>query len=445
MYRTLAKAVCCLIALVLAVSYVPPCQASAPLPHYQIVADLDYASASLVTTETVNYTNDTRSALDSIVFNVTPAHFDSFTLFDCKVNGKPATANIEGAVLEVALETPLLPRQSVLVDLEFEVDVPQQDDRLGSGGSILALGNWFPILSVFRTPRLTGSDQPAGWDRSPYTAMGDPFYSQAANFQVRINTSDPVAIAHTGELVEKQENSWIFKADKVRDFAMAISTRYESTSQLVDGVEITAYYLPEHATAGAQYLDIAVRTVQWLNEAVGSYPYPSLHVAEIYSSGQVIGQEYPNLVFIGSSVSALTGGIDSYLSYVISHEVAHQWFYAIIGNDQFFDPWLDESLATWSAYHFVRVQRPDLFPGLWQYQVKGPLEEAIRIYGSTPVNTSMLDFSRSGHYVAIVYRRGAVFIEEMYHLMGNDDFFSALQQYFSAFKFQVYLLSIDDS
>ena len=31
-----------------------------------------------------------------------------------------------------------------------------------------------------------------------------------------------------------------------------------------------------------------------------------------------------------------------------SHEVGHQWFYALVENDQGRDPWLDEALASWA-------------------------------------------------------------------------------------------------
>jgi aminopeptidase N len=39
---------------------------------------------------------------------------------------------------------------------------------------------------------------------------------------------------------------------------------------------------------------------------------------------------------------------------VTSHEVGHQWFYGLVGNDQGRDPWLDEGLATWAEARFER-------------------------------------------------------------------------------------------
>jgi aminopeptidase N len=46
--------------------------------------------------------------------------------------------------------------------------------------------------------------------------------------------------------------------------------------------------------------------------------------------------EYPTIIF--SEVDKWT----------VAHEVAHQWWYGLVGNDQYAEPWLDESLATWS-------------------------------------------------------------------------------------------------
>ena len=59
-----------------------------------------------------------------------------------------------------------------------------------------------------------------------------------------------------------------------------------------------------------------------------------------------VGIEYPTMIFLGTGTAgALT-----------THEVAHQWFYGLVGNDQARDPVLDEGLATYAM--------GSLFPGV---------------------------------------------------------------------------------
>jgi aminopeptidase N len=49
------------------------------------------------------------------------------------------------------------------------------------------------------------------------------------------------------------------------------------------------------------------------------------------------GIEYPGEIYLGSHQLDATP----------SHEVGHEWFYGLVGDDQARDPWLDESFATY--------------------------------------------------------------------------------------------------
>lgn len=33
----------------------------------------------------------------------------------------------------------------------------------------------------------------------------------------------------------------------------------------------------------------------------------------------------------------------------VVHELAHQWWYGVIGNNEYADPWLDESFAVYAS------------------------------------------------------------------------------------------------
>jgi aminopeptidase N len=77
------------------------------------------------------------------------------------------------------------------------------------------------------------------------------------------------------------------------------------------------------------------------------------------------------------------------------HEVAHQWFYGLAGNDQYRDPWLDEGLATYA-----------------ESQVDGTLADLRRLtipaYGRGRLGESMAYWSRAdgGTYYLSVYVGG---------------------------------------
>jgi hypothetical protein len=72
----------------------------------------------------------------------------------------------------------------------------------------------------------------------------------------------------------------------------------------------------------------------------GPYPWPSFSLAITPNVGG--GIEYPGHVMQGPGTIERT----------TSHEVAHQWFYALVGNNQGRDPWLDEGLASWGEARY---------------------------------------------------------------------------------------------
>ncbi|MBI4302107.1 MAG: M1 family metallopeptidase [Chloroflexi bacterium] len=410
-----------------------PAWAQTP-PQYSIDAYLDWENATLNAQETLLFTNNTPDPLSSVVFQVHSAAYGGFTLYDARVNDIKVIPQQENTVLEVPLPQILARGKSATIALTFQLQIPHQGGRYGVAERIITLGNWYPVLAPYRGPRLALAGAPEGWARYPHTEMGDPFFTQVADYKVALTTSSAATVAHTGNLVSHQENTWNLEAQGVRDFALAISPRYQIQSRLVAGVEVTAYYLPEHTAAGEAYLEAAEDMLLWMADYLEPYPYPSLAIAEMSTpSTSIVGQEYPQLVFISSATSQQSGSKGSYLNYLILHEIAHQWFYSLVGNDQVYEPWLDEALATWLPLHWARTQYPYLFAGWWQSVVSRPLASAREIYDDRPVDSSIYDFANEDHYFAIVYRRGAQFWEEVYQTMGEESLQRALKDYLRLF------------
>ncbi|MBI2909668.1 MAG: M1 family metallopeptidase [Chloroflexi bacterium] len=404
------------------------------LSRYQISVDVDWAASSLEAKETVTYVNTTGNALGSIVFNVTPANFGTFSLREARVGGAVVETTLEGVVLEVFLPTPLPLGKSAVVELDFQLRVPIRSGRFGAGQGIMTLGNWFPILAVYRGPRLAIGGQSEGWDRHRH-GWGDPFFTEVADYRVEVNTSIPLTVAATGRAVAQEERRWVFEAQRVRDFAIGLSPNFETRSTEVEGVQIIAYFLPQHAAGGERFLKDGAEMLAWLNSYVGRYTLPNLSIVEMYSQSAVdVGQEYPGLIFLSSAESASPGGLGGKLSYLLRHEVAHQWFYSMVGNDQMYEPWVDEALVTWLSLHFIRQNYPQLFPSHWEGIIGAQLRQEIGLLGRAPVSGSIYDFASEGLYFSMVYRRGATFLEELYQTMGEEGFSAFLKGFFAAFR-----------
>ena len=383
---------------------------------YDLRAKLDFDGSELNVSEKVVYLNKTSTRLSSIVFNVSPAHFNAFKLQSVKVGGVDADWRLEDVSLEVTLPGTVEPGEYVEIELQFDLKIPAIGGRFGVYDHVMALGNWYPVVEVYR----------GGWNKHAYTPFGDPFFTDVADYEVVVESLINLEIAHTGNLVNREGNTWHFKAEKVRDFAMVVSDRYETKSVDVDGIKVTAFNQPGHDKGASAFLDSTERALRWLNKTLGKYPFESLDVAEVNPGKEnLVGQEYPNLVFISSAYAVNPEGPKSYGDYVIAHEIVHQWFYGLVGNDQMKEPWIDESLATYLAYRIL------------EWNPLSSSSPAVTPSGKSPVDSTVYDFNDETQYSATAYGKGTVFLQELAATLKGDTMDVCLRDFVNLYKYKV--------
>jgi hypothetical protein len=326
------------------------------------------------------------------------------------------------------------------VTFEYGLAIPEPGNlRFGASQGVVALGNWYPVLAVWRSGALTYNGRlPTGWDRHQQgtpgqlargVEPGDAFFTDLADYTVDLTLNRAAEVAHTGQRQDTGPTSMQLSAAGARDFAIAASDRYETAVTQVGNTSVTTYFLPEHRAGGQQYLRSASQSLAWFNATLGAYPYPTLHVAETSSNDSAwVGQEYPNVVFISSQTTAGPVGLESYLNYLVAHEVLHQWFYGLVGNDQLYDPWVDEALTTHLSYRWLEAADAGLGESTWQTLALRRRQDAS-VYAERPVNTGIYDYPDEGHYFAMVYRKGAAFLEEVRQLAGDEAYLAAVRDF----------------
>jgi hypothetical protein len=155
---------------------------------------------------------------------------------------------------------------------------------------------------------------------------------------------------------------------------------------------------------------LAARSARALDDLAarfGEYPYPRLTIG--VTPGLTGGIEFPTHVFLGSGVATVH----------LVHEVAHQWFYGLAGNDQYRDPWIDEGLATYGESRVdgsLAHQRSRAVPAYGQ----GHLGESMSYWGRADGSTYYLSV-----YVGGVRAFGAL----ADHLGGYGPLDCALRRY----------------
>jgi aminopeptidase N len=159
----------------------------------------------------------------------------------------------------------------------------------------------------------------------------------------------------------------------------------------------------------------------------GKYPYTSLAVVQTsFLNG---GMEYPGLVYISDRAKG-----EMYRDVTV-HEIAHQWWYGIVGSNQISNAWLDETLAEYSATLFYEKQ-PQFGIG---YSAR--IADALGAYAlfcdffdgvsDTSMNRRLPDFNTPLEYTVMTYTKGQVMMDSLRKTIGDNAFFDGLRKYFA--------------
>lgn len=405
----------------------------------------------------VHYINKEENSISNIYFHIYPNSFkyedkavfppeemsraypNGFSpgfieFYDIELNGKPASYTIQGYsddILMISLEKALEPGDKADILMEYGVQLPQSPGRFGYWDNTYNLGNWYPILCVY---------DGRGWNLEPYHNLGDPFYSDISNYKVSISAPKDFVVASTGKLIAKEEkaeqNIWQFEALSVRDFAWVASRKFKTSSMTIGDTTVYSYYYTQEA--GERALDYGASALKIFNELFGPYPYETLSVVQ--TDFFIGGMEYPQLVMIDGSLYEEEQ--DDWLELVVVHEVAHQWWYGLVGNDQIYDSWLDEALTEYSTilYYGQRYGQQEEYRKYQDIIDKGRYQ-LFQIYRASEnmdetIHRPLYEFEDWIEYDALVYGKGAIMFHEVRQEMGDENFIKVLKTYFENNKFQ---------
>ncbi len=412
----------CLAGLFFALSVQPGATTPKGLPiQYTMLVDVDYDKAFLNVTQVVKVPNRSDSPMTSLVFNVPPVYFDAFMLSSVTIDNAFVTAKQTAVLLEIPLPQPLALGDTATATLRWWGQLPPSDGRYGAADGVLVLGNWYPMLAVFRN---------GDWERHQYTPIGDAFFSEVADYDVTVkfsptvNVSPTVTVAGSGALVSRNGGQWVFRSQNARDFALAVSSKFQTLTRKVDNVTITVYYYGDRGDGAKTSLDIADQATRWYNKKIGPYPYPTLAIVQIPSTGQHVAQEHAGLFTLRSDIFTPQA-----VGIYTAHELAHAWFFGAVGNDQIREPWMDEGLVNSVSLDFYREMYPKEFPGVW-----GSWGGAAADFKNTDsLNRGIFDFQNGSVYFYSVYRQGAAFFQAVRDAMGDDAYWQALRTYYDTF------------
>ena len=406
---------------------------------YHIELDIADSLYEIKGAEEVRYTNTEDVPLSEVRFRLFPNILGGqMTAQNIAVNGQPVEARyeLENSVLIVPFSSALEPGQSAVINIDFFATVPQSLESnygvLAYVEDVLALAHAYPMIAVYDDEE---------WNAEIPAENGDVTYADASFFIVRITAPEDVTVVTSGREVSRTEagdlQTLVATAGPARDFYLAASPKYEEISKTIGEVTIRSY-APAGAAEGSQMaLDVAARAIEDFSARYAPFPYTEFDI--VSTPTLALGIEYPGIVAITSriyDVDGMFGGAPAsvYMEATVAHEVGHQWFYNLVGDDQLDDPWLDESLTQFvTLQYYADEYGPNGEQG-FRNSLEGRWDSVER--AEIPVGLPVAEYTGQ-EYSAIVYGRGALFFVELRDVMGEESFAAFLKEYTQTLSWEI--------
>lgn len=383
-------------------------------PRIALDFRLDDDLRTVTGTETVRFTPDL--PVEELVFRLVPNGpelasagarlvVDAVRGEDVAGSGyEPLAAPEPGGAYVVQLDGRLEAGESTEVELDFTLTLGSAGfDRVGADDGVSWWASGFPLLAW---------EPGVGWARDPFVpaVSGETTTSPAADTTVRVSAPADLTVLMTGDQDEptpadaEGRRTWTSTEPVARDVSVAAGRFTTAEGTTPDGVRVTVGVLPGAESTPEGLLQATDEAIADLEEFLGPFPYGTLTVPLLPDYGG--GIEYPSSILQASPSRE-----------VLVHEVAHMWFYGMVGNSQFRDPWLDEAFATWAE----AVVNPSSADGL---------EDARGVQGA--VGGAMDEFRSQRQYGAYVYSKGGAALMEAREAAGAEAFDAAIRCYVDA-------------
>ena len=414
--------VLCAAALILsAAAILPACKKSAARDKCEIVAE--YQKGKICGKTCYTYTNNSDNSFKEIKFclyanayragsKYAPVEasakettfkegYGGIKITYAKANGKEAAFKVCGEDENVlAVEIPeLFPSEKITVEAGFETTLPKAALRLGETGKTVNLGDFYPVLC---------KEENGAFKECAYSPFGDPYYSDCADYSVTLTVPSTYTVASSGypenTKTDNEKTTYAYSLSGGRDFAFVLSEDFRVASVRSGDVTVNAYTTGENAEELAA---IAKNALEYFSSVFGAYPYKTFSVAVTpFNCG---GMEYSGMCFLSDELKG------DEMKYALVHEVAHEWWHCLVGSDQINAAYIDEGLAEFSAYLYLKNAEGNaeaaekVYNGaIAAYKAFFDIEKTLSGSADSAMNRNLQAYSSRAEYVAISYDKSLI-------------------------------------
>lgn len=402
--------------------------------QYKVKGDLDVNNDILKFEQTVTVSNTGEIPMNELYFHLYANIYQSLTnkgkveivsVKDSKGKDVNFQMKDDDQLMQIVLSDPIRAGENEELEFEVIVELPEVYDRYGVSEEEYLLAFFYPQLAVFDED---------GWDLTPMSLDGDGRYSTVSDYSVQITVPNEYGVACSGKLISSQskekKTTYIYEANKYRDIVLTISDQYEQREIQSGDVMILGYFHRDESEKVKQgILELAKHTLEYFSEQLIEYPYETLVIASI-NAPRNYSMEFTGFINLQQQMV-----FDDNCKQTLIHEIAHQWFYGIVGNNEYQEPWLDEAFAEFMTGICLKELYGNDVSDIYFILMK-QIVEMVPLEGKVEnVNGSVKDYSTSD-FCNVVYYRGAYFLTELQEAMGEHNFMTALSQYCKTYAYQ---------
>lgn len=394
------------------------------------------------------------------------------TVDQLQANGKAVKTEMDNTILKVYLPEPLLPGASVTFSMDFNTYFDRGGTRrrmqmYDAWGFMHYNGcQWFPKICVY--------DATFGWDTQQH--LGKEFYGDFGSYKVSLDFASNYIVEATGALQNREEvlpkalraqldlknfaqkpwdekpsviipykkgerKKWIFYGENIHDFAFTADPSYRLGTAWWNGIECVAIAQEPHASGWQNGAGLVAQIIRTFSENYGLYHYPKMVAADAND-----GMEYPMITMDGGREPGYRG--------LLVHEIAHNWFYGMVGSNETYRAALDEGFTQFlTSDGLIRIDgdtfKEDMPKGKWRQRFTEPrLTKDVRVYNAYindaatgddyQLNTHSDDFNgalgHDGGY-RLVYYKTATMLYNLQYVLGDSLFQQAMKHYVDQWKF----------
>lgn len=381
-------------------------------------------------------------------------------IISLKMNGIAQPFKYHETILEVNLTKAIAPKSTVVLDMEFEAQVPLQVRRSGrdnpTTGVRYSMSQWYPKLCEYDYE---------GWHPTPYVAR--EFYGVWGDFDVTIVIDKTYKLGGSGVLANAKDigwgydapgtelkpiaspkRTWHFIANNVHDFMWAADPDYKHLVRKMPngGPTLNVIYNykegdTKNDEAWTAVADAAITVLPFIESHFGKYPYPQYS----FIHGGDGGMEYPMATLLsGPSLGT------------VFHEWMHSWYQMMLGTNESMYAWMDEGFTEYAsdlveAYYRDKVSRvkgasnPAYIKSLDSAAALLPLEHngnyksyyyIAKSDYEEPLTTHADHFNTNVGYSVAAYSKGCVFMEQLGYIVGASVRDKILLEYYKQWRFK---------